>query len=123
MKMNDTQFNYFRSDFEIAMKHLKEKYGVEIELGRISYDNDSFTSKLSVDNKPEGGISVAQKNWEDNAPRYGFSKDDFGKSFIEGGKSYTITGWNSRSNKYKILMKSGDKNPRGTIGWVKNNLR
>ena len=38
----------FRKDFNAAMDALREKYNVTISLGSISYDETSFSVRLSV---------------------------------------------------------------------------
>ena len=38
----------FRKDFNAAMDALREKYNVTISLGSISYDQTTFSARLSV---------------------------------------------------------------------------
>lgn len=121
----NSDFSVFRSDFAIAVKHLEEKHGIKIKIGGITYASDSFTTKLSAVEVKAGdeGLTVEEIAWNKNCERYGFDKDDLGKTFIDGGKSYKIAGWNDRSNKYKVLLKSGNKTIRGTVGLVKSGLK
>ena len=46
--MVNINFNDFRRDFAGAMKPLEEKYGVAINLDRISCSKEGFMSKLFV---------------------------------------------------------------------------
>lgn len=126
MSILNAEFSNFRSDFAIAIKHLEKKYELKMDLGNISYSESQFTVKLTVDSTSKkalgGAKSVNEKNWNKNAPYYGFSKDDFGKTFTKNGRTFTITGWNSRSNKYKIILTSDRGTTRANVGFVKSGL-
>jgi putative ribosome biogenesis GTPase RsgA len=43
-----TTITSFRGDFAKAVKELEEQYGCSIELGNISYDSNSISSKMTA---------------------------------------------------------------------------
>ena len=50
MEMNNSNLISFRQDFKKAVSSLQEQYGITISLGRISYNDEMFSAKLTVVN-------------------------------------------------------------------------
>ena len=108
MQITKPNLRSFREDFAQAVKDLEQKYNVQMKLGSISYDSDSFTSRLTVNNKRADGLSpeaVAFKSYARNSFNE-FKESDLGRTFNDNGTSYTITGYSRRSRKYSILAKN-----------------
>lgn len=96
MEMNNQSIQQFRKDFADAVKALEEKYDVDISLGRITYDFNSFHGTLTTNAK---GADKAE--WIRYCGMYGFKPEDYGKTFDYKNRKYTITGIKSGS-KYPI---------------------
>lgn len=108
MNINTNTLRQFRGDFKQAIKALEAQYGVEIDLGSISYSDTKFTSKITVFNN-EAGNSGKQAEWNIYATRFGLNKDWFGKTVkLNSGTSATIVGIAPRSRKYPVLVETKD---------------
>jgi len=94
-----------RTEIETALNKVGEKLGISLSIGNISFNADQFTSKLTANSTTDKG-EVNQKEWDRFCLFTSFDKDDFGKSFIQGGTTYTICGVKARSRKYPILAKN-----------------
>lgn len=46
--MNKQQAQQFRIDFQNAVKQLEQQYGAKITIGTIRYEEDGFSTKLSL---------------------------------------------------------------------------
>ena len=78
----------FKYDLKSAMKDFEKRYRITIDIGKISYDENSFRTKLTgiVDVDKEFNMLMEQKG----AP---FLKGKYGKNFIgTDGEKYTRIG-------------------------------
>lgn len=109
MVINKTSLNNFRADFEEAMKGLEEKYGVDIDLGNIRYDDDSFRSKIEVANKgvTENREKEQYLEFVKYNPNYGLTAEMWGKEVVgaDGGK-YVIVGVNPKARKNILVIEA-----------------
>ena len=90
----------FKYDLKSAMKDFEKRYRITIDIGKISYDENSFRTKLTgiVDVDKEFNMLMEQKG----AP---FLKGKYGKNFIgTDGEKYTLIGVAS-SKKYFLKAK------------------
>ena len=91
MEMTNTNLKAFRADFAKAVAALEQQYGVKIQLGGISYDNVSFTSKITVKN-PTTPIEDFRKA-AIQLSHLGIKPEMYGQRFVAAdGKSYTLVG-------------------------------
>jgi hypothetical protein len=91
----------FHEDFNKAMEALEQKYGLVIELGRITYTATSFTAKLEAkegDSKDE----VNEQDFKKYCHMYGLSYDDYDRRFTFQGKDYIVVGIRPSKRKYPI---------------------
>lgn len=102
MEINKESLNTFRKDFKEVIKILESKYNVDISLGGIGYELNHFHATMTV---RKNGLDNAEWNWY--CGEYGFTPEDFGKTFIHNHKTYTITGI-KKGNKYPIQAKRED---------------
>lgn len=96
----------FRDDFDVAVEELKKKYGVEIELGNISFSSDYFRTKLEVRKavSSDGSkIDIELEKFKKDAPKVGVSASIYGKEFTYRGRTFKVTGVKPRSSKYPII--------------------
>ena len=101
-EFSKTNLNSVRRDIDIALASVEKEYGITLKLGNIRFSGTSFTTKVSADVKPTNGKSLGETKFNANCVLYGLKKSDFGKTFTEGRKTYTITGINTRSKRYPI---------------------
>lgn len=101
-----------RKEINEALLLVSQKYGVSFDLGNISFNDESFTSKLTCTlvNKvaEESGIKVNAKwkaDFDKNAWMHGL-KDHFMKSFTMRNAEYVIVGMQPR--KPNIIAKKGE---------------
>ena len=102
MEINKETLAEFRLAFADTVSALEEKYGIEISLGNITFDYNTFHATLNAQKK---GLTNAQWNW--HAADYGLKPEDLGKTFFYNRKRYTITGI-KRGNKYPITTMRED---------------
>jgi hypothetical protein len=108
MEINKNSLHDFKQDFNTVVKTLNEKYGVTIQLGNISYQENKFNGKIEVVNKG-ATTTIAREEFERSAVYLGLKKSDFGKTFMSNGVLFKISGIKTRNRKYPILA----DNPQG----------
>jgi len=89
-----------------ALKQVEESFGVQIQIGRCSFGENNASFKVEVSEKSSDGkvITKEAEAFKRNARFYGLQADDLGREFTTpDGKTFTITGLNSRGRKYPIL--------------------
>lgn len=97
-----------RASMESALAAVKAEHGVEVKVGRATYDRGgsfaNFKVEIAVvrDGNVETKEAVAFKKF---ASMDGFSPDDLGKEIRLNGQSFTIHGMNARATKKPILIK------------------
>lgn len=104
MKMDKANLNKFRTSFNSAVAELAKEFDVKIDLGKITYSDDSFTAKVSVANTDAEPQEV--KDFKQYANLVGLEPEDLGKTFKSNGKVFTITGLNLGRRKYPISATS-----------------
>jgi hypothetical protein len=112
MSITKTQLKAIRSDIAKALAEVEAKHGITLDLGSISYQDNSFHGKLSGSVVGDNGEDLAAKsNWEAKFRRYGLNKEWFGKSFKSGNDTFTISGLNSRASKRPVIAtaSNGDR--------------
>lgn len=107
MKFDSKNFKAFRNDFFEAVKDLEKKYGVKISMGNISYDEFSFTTKLTVVNGASEQDAEKAKFNSDVViySAYGVTSDDYRKAFkLRDGKTYYLVGFKTRARKNPCII-------------------
>ena len=87
MEINKQTIEQFRKDFADQVKALENKYGVDIDIGAITFGPNSFHGSLTVRNY---GLDIDEWNW--HCARYGFKPEDLGRMFWYKRNQYKITG-------------------------------
>lgn len=90
MKIDSTNLQLFRRDFKNAVKDLEAKYGIQIELQKITYSSHSFKATMNVDNLSESGIPTETQFAIDNYPDF---KKAYLKSFKDGRHTFKVVGY------------------------------
>ena len=127
MDINGNTLDAFRADLKAALSPLQDKYGVTISFGRITYNDEQFSGKLTVVNgqDPE---EVERNRFDADVWKYehlGLKKGMFNRIFIGlDGDRYAIRGFNTRSPKYpikNIRVSDGERRKCGE-GFIKELL-
>ena len=101
-------------DLRKMVSELGKRHGINVKVGVIRYDTTGFRVTLEASEMTEGGVDAkAQAEW--NAATsyppmaHGLTKDDFGRTFAQGGHVFKIIGWRLRSRKRPVLVTNGTK--------------
>ena len=115
MEINQESLAMFRSDLKDALKPLERKYGITLDLGRITYMKESFTARLTATNGSSKG-DVERNNFDSAVWKYqhlGLAKGMYNRLFIGAdGKTYALQGFQPRARKYPLIVcdvKTGER--------------
>ena len=109
MIMTKEQFNQLRHEMETALAAIAEKYNCDVSIGNIKYDDINTDIVVSLRSKGSDGKSADQLNFEKYCGRFGFKPEDYGFTFINGGKTYQFIGFNPKARKNYCILRCGDK--------------
>jgi len=105
----------FRGDFAQAVADLEKKYDMKISLGSISYDENSFKTRMSVakiDTATKAPVVSANTNYKINylakAAGINFNSNFVGSTYHIAGKVLTVTDYQSRKSKYPVICQAPD---------------
>lgn len=113
MKFDKTNLKEIREDFQCVVKDIEEKYGIIITMGNISYSALEFTTKLTVTSNETISEDFERKEFEKYCSAYGLKKEDYGRTFRNGGKEYKLIGFELSRPKYCIKVRGED----GKVGF------
>lgn len=106
MKFDKIEFENFRRSIKAAVESVEKEYGVEVDFGNISYEQNKFTIKTTVFN------GSAEENVKNNffkyANLYGFEPEDLGKEFVFDKEKVKIVGFEPSRRKYPVVVE-GEK--------------
>lgn len=107
MEMNNETLRAFRKDFSEAVAGLQDKYGVKITLGGITYEQERFTTKMTVtngrDNEEAERAAFDADVWK--FEHLGLTKGMYKRVFIgRDGNRYAIAGFNTKAPKYPLIV-------------------
>ena len=89
----------FRLELKEAVKELEAKHKCKVELGNISYTEDSFTSKMTVSDASISASDREKKEFEKFCMIYGFEAKDYLKEFTLQGKNFVLYGFKPKATK------------------------
>jgi len=110
MEITPGNLRHFRVEFVEAMVALEEKYGLKIELGNITYDNNEFRGRLTCSDTSnlEKGQSPRDKKLEEDYKNhcqvFGLKPEWLGQTFISNGEKMTIVGLKTRASKRPVVV-------------------
>jgi hypothetical protein len=105
--MDRQKAKLLREAMQEALKQVETDVGVSINIGSISYNDNTASVKVEVADVNENG-EVYNKEAEDYkkyASSYGLDPASLGKSFCHGGKIFIVTGLSTRKRKYPVMAK------------------
>jgi hypothetical protein len=106
------------------MNDVLTRYGVhndiEFEVGRITYDHNSFRTTLKALNTGNG-IDPRKLEYEKNCYKFGAEPSWFGKQVFVNGEYYTVTEIKPRARKYPIILTpvSGTQGKKAGVDYVR----
>jgi hypothetical protein len=97
MEFNNIYFKKFREDCNAALKSVAEKYNLSINVGHISYSDDTFSAKMECQKTDAGDIGL--KEFKRYCQLFGFQKEDYNREFTMDGRRFKLVGFNLKSPK------------------------
>ena len=100
-----------RSALNTSLNDVADHFGITLEIGNISFQDNRFSTKLKANIVSEDG--VVQTREREDFTRYaqnlcGLDPDWLDDSFTDNGKSYKITGLKTKARKNKIMLECSD---------------
>jgi hypothetical protein len=105
-EINRTTIKIIDEEINVAMAAIAEKFGLTYDAKGGAFNPTLGTLRVAGefgtgDAKRNAFNSVIRFLTDENHQPY-FTEDDFGRSFISRGRTYTITGANPRAPKFAI---------------------
>ena len=99
-----------RTDIENALKDVADKYGIDFELGSITYSDYGFSTKLKGSvSKTEESIEEKRKLFEMYCSYFDIPKDAYMKTYKGlDGKKYKLVGINPNAPKNYLIIHCED---------------
>lgn len=111
-----------RKDINEALKAVGSKYGVVLAAGNATFSELECTFKLNVTVQPSEDFDPQKAQWDQNAPRYGLTKEAYGQTIRINGQEYRICGFDTKARVNKILVESQGRTYRVDASTVKRAL-
>jgi hypothetical protein len=103
-KLDKENLPILRSEIDIALQPIADKYGIKLSAGNASFSEFSATFKLEVATAQDGNfITKEGQNFLNHAKYLGLSEDFLNKEFDWFGSKYILTGYKPRSSKYPFI--------------------
>jgi len=106
-KFNATNLKEVREAINSKLESLKDEFGINVEVGNISYNSDSFSTKLKGSLLGEGGEVIPEHrlNWDRGLyVKHGMREETLGKTFEFRGDHYRIVGCKARRGKAGVVV-------------------
>ena len=100
----------FRVDFAEAVAALETQYKCKIALGNITYDAQSFRSKLEVVMQNEDGVVETKEriDYKSHCRLFDLKPEWLGRSFAINDKTWTVVGLKPRATKRPVVVQAAD---------------
>ena len=104
-----------RSAINTSLNDVADHFGITLEIGNISFQDNRFSTKLKANIVSEDG--VVQTREREDFTRYAQSLCDLDpdwldKSYTSQGLTYKITGLKTKASKNKIMLECSDGTKR-----------
>jgi len=103
---NDSNLKEMRNEINSALENISKKYGVDFNLGNISFDLSSFKTKLECRISQINGKKSEQIHFEKYCWKFNLDKSYFGKTFEYQKRKYKIIDCKERKGQYPIICKN-----------------
>ena len=110
MAIQKAMLQTFRVDFAEAVAALETQYHCKIALGNITYDAQSFRSKLEVVMQNEDGVVETKEriDYKSHCHLIDLKPEWLDRSFIANGKTWTVVGLKPRATKRPVVVESAE---------------
>ena len=104
-EFNKANLKQLRESLNAAVSLVEEEHGVEIVVGNIKYIDHEATITVKVRTINESGESYdpMKADFLAYCSLFGFSQDDLGKTFVNHGKTFTISGMKPNNRRYPLI--------------------
>jgi len=108
--MERTTINAMRAYLEVALRGFEEHFGMAVEIGKITYGETHARFALTASQVEDDGTVKTRESeaFTALAERYDMRPEWLGEKFTSGGMSFTITGLNTKAQKYKVNTVTDD---------------
>ena len=109
-EFNKSNLRQLRMDIDKALEGVTKKHKIAIKLGSITYDSNSFRTKLEalIVDGSLSGMNKAHITPFNNLKKYGYryslTEGDYGKTFKYAGREYKFIGVMPRSTRYPFVV-------------------
>lgn len=99
------------SEMELTLNKVFAQYGLVAKTGSVRFTGTNFSTKVEVSVVSQSGVALTKeaKAWESNAKYAGITNLSVGDSFTLGSEAYTVIGWNTRGQKYPVIVERNGK--------------
>ncbi len=98
-----------RVEMREALDKIGERYGLAFELGRITFDDNSFKVSVEAVLTATPGESKMIVDFRKHCNKHGLIVSDLGRTFTNTRlERFTIVGLKPRNRKYPIIGQRGD---------------
>ena len=105
----------FRVDTTKALKEVEKKYNIKITLGGITFGSTYFSGRFKAQEiGAESKEAIAYKRYQSL-----YQLPPLGTNFMYQGKTYTITGYNSRAHRSPVQLSRSGKSMRASVEFIK----
>ena len=100
--MDKANVESMRAYLETMLTGFEEHFGVQVNVGRITYSPNNCKIPLQVSDVTEDGFVASKEamDFKNLACTYGLEADMLGKQFELRGTKYELTGLNTRAHKF-----------------------
>ncbi len=101
-----------RADIDSALLAIKQKYGITLQIGNISYSPEKATARLTMvavgdastaTDPRKAALAKAEAEFKSYAKSFGLKPEQFGATFTYGRDTYKLAGIKVRASKMPIL--------------------
>lgn len=102
--MNRNKVRLLREALFTALIPFGLEQKISVSLGNASFSSSSVEFKVNLNEIASDGLVLSREAvaFKEQAPRYGLMSSDLGRIFHSRGKSFRITGLNTRAKRYPI---------------------
>jgi hypothetical protein len=97
------------------LKKKGEDWDITFKVGTIRYDAHGFRCTIEAHEvSGQGDVRIdmkARAEWIEWAQIIGMKAEDFGATFLHGGRTFTITGYNGRKRRFPVMTTRDDGHP------------
>ena len=104
--MDKLKIQQLRSAIEAAIKPLELEHGVAFEVGSANYNRTGCKFNFNVveaQSPDQKGMNFLELTFRAKCESFGLRADDFGKSFIAHGETFTISGLKPKNRKFPVI--------------------